>query len=269
MIVGCGRSGSSSPAPLVVPLPGNAGGAWWEARTSSLYITQDHAIVRWAGGELAPVIELPAVKSLGPIVGLADGRLVVAAFGFGTDGGIYVVGNGTASRVPGLDPKRRRTGLAVSPSGEVYESFFVKDPAATVAGGVAKVDLAGGEADVVTRDLAKPVGLAVTKLALFVTDQSTSSLISYALGDPAASRTVVTNELAEPDLMTMLPSGDLAIGSKTGVVYTVTPAGSPREIARDLGPVRGIAYDPAGKRLFVVEHGGAAGASRLHVLAVE
>ena len=119
-----------------------------------------------------------------------------------------------------------------------------------------------------TTGLLKPVGLAATKLALFATDQEASSLASYSRVDPS-SAAVVTHDLAEPDLMTILPNGDLAITSKTGVIYRVTPAGGPREIAHGLGQIRGAAYDPAGKRLFVIEHGGSAGPSQLHVLAVE
>ena len=266
---GCGRSRSSEPAPVVIAMPGNASGAWWDATTTSLYVTQDGAIVRWSNDQFSPVVDIPGAKGLGAIVKLTDGRLVVTAFGFGNEGGIYIVANGTVTRVPGLDSKRRRTGLALAPDGDLYVSYFLEDHGAKGTGGIARVDLATGETDVVTSGLVKPVGLAATRLALFATDQEASSLLSYARVDPASSRTVVTHDLAQPDLMTMLPNGDLAIASKTGVVYVVTPAGSPREIAHGLGPLRGVAYDPAGKRLFVVEHGGSGGPSRLHALAVE
>lgn len=268
---GCGRGKRDDPPPTDLELPGDASGAWWDAGERRLFVTDDthHAIVGWTGGAFEQVAAVPDAKGLGGLVRLADGRFVVTSFGAGTEGGVFVVGDGAATAVPNLDHARRRTGLALAPDGTLYVTFFTKAGGADAVGGIARLDLEHGETDVVAAGLVKPIGIAAGPLALFVTDQARSRLLSYARTDPAHSETVVTGELAEPDLIAALPGGDLAIGSKTGVVYRVTPAGGPRVLARDLGQVRGVAYDPAGKRLFVVEHGGAGHPSRLHVLAVD
>ena len=272
IVAGCGRGSApeaSTAAPTIV-LPGDASGAWWDGKTKSLFVTDDtnHAILRWTGGAFQRVAEVPDARGLGGLIGLPDGRLVVTAFGGGTDGAVFVVADGKASRVPGLDPARRRTGIALAPDGALYVTFFTKPSGEPARGGVAQLALEKGETDLIT-DLAKPVGVTAGPLAVFVTDQQRNQLVSFARKDPSHSEAVVARDLAEPDLIEALPGGDLVVGSKTGVLYRITPAGGPSVIARGLGAIRGVAYDPVSKRLHVVEHGGAAKPSVLHLVAVE
>jgi len=211
--------------------------------------------------DVAALPPMPKVE-LGGITRAADGTFVIASFGFGSDGAIITVGaDHRATTVPGLDKARRRLGVARGPDGALYDAYFVvADHVHT--GGVAQLDLAKGETELVTQGLTKVVGVAATPAGVFVSDQESNAI--YAI-DHGALKPLASG-LAGVDLLTVLPDGSLVTGGKTGVVTRVAPDGTQTPIASGLAEVRGTAYDPAGHRLFIVDKPKSGGTHMLHVL---
>lgn len=254
-------------SPQGIALPGDPNGALWDATSRTLYLTDDSrdVILRWRERDIEPIATLPPASGLSGIAQLADGRFVVTAFGFGTNGGIYVVDGGTATPVPNLDPTRRRSGITVSPDGTIFVAYFIAHPGGVKRGGIARVDLEHGEADVVlASDLIKPVGIVATDATIFVTDQHAPALLAYSRD--GAEKHVVTKDIPSPDLLTRMPDGSLVTGSRDGAIYQVDPkTHAVTQLAKGYDAVRGTAYDETNHRLFVVEHG----RRRLHILDLE
>ncbi len=255
------------PAQTGIDLPGDANGLYWDRTEHALYLTDathDH-LVRWTdGGGFAEVATLPhAAKSeLGGLVKLADGRFAITSFGFGSDGGVLVVGTDhQVTSVADLDRTRRRIGIAAAPDGTLYDAYFVVADGKH-HGGIAKLDLAHGETDVPASPLAKAVGVAATGDALYVSDQEQGAIYAVRAG----ATTPVATGLASADLLTVLPGGALVTGGKAGAVTELAPDGKVTTLASGFEQVRGTAYDPDGKRLFFIEHSKATSNHKLHVL---
>jgi hypothetical protein len=53
----------------------------------------------------------------------------------------------------------------------------------------------------------------------------------------------------------VLPDGSFVTGGRAGSIIEITRGGTQHPLATGFDQVRGTAYDAAGKRLFVVEHG--------------
>jgi hypothetical protein len=250
-----------------IPLQRDANGAYWDATEHALYLTEGNALVRWTdAGGFVDVAQLgSAGVELGGLVRLPDGSFAITSFGFGSDGGVFVVDPSHAVRaVANLDPIRRRIGIARAPDGAIYDTYFVVN-GHDHHGGVAALDLgSGGETEMVGSGLAKPVGIAATASELIVSDQDGNALESIARGSNALSP-IATN-LPSVDLLTVLPDGSLVTGGRAGAITEVMRGGTQRSIARGFDQVRGTAYDAAGKRLFVVEHG--KGKHVLHILSL-
>ena len=248
-----------------VPLPGPANGLYWDAGDHALYLTDSarNELIAWSDDKgFADVAALTTGKiSLGGITRAADGTFAIASFGFGSDGGVIAIGaDHRATMVPGLDPARRRLGITRGPDGTLYDGYFVMANHVHT-GGVAKLDLASGETDLVTQGLGKVVGVAATSAGVFVSDQQANTIFAIDHGQlkPLAA------SLPGVDLLTALPNGSLVTGTKAGVVLKIAPDGTQSQIAAGLGEVRGTAYDSDGHRLFVVDKP-KTGAPMLHVL---
>src|SRR5262249_1891638 len=158
--------------------------------------------------------------------------------------------HGDSRAVPKLDPLRRRIGIARAPNDVVYVAYFVVGPDKKHTGGVARLDLAAGETDLEIPDLAKPVGIVATAPHLYIADQMKSAISSSSLADHAVA--TVAKDLPGADLLTRLPGGDFITGGKDGSVYRIDKTGAATAIKTGYAQVRGTAYDPATKRLFVI-----------------
>lgn len=297
-LASCDRSGAASghrevPAPdrggerAGIALPGDCRGAWWDAAAGSLFLTDvtHDELIRWREGEgFATVAKLPPASSLGGVVRTPDGRFVIASFGFG-EGAIYVVEEGRTRPLGGLDPGRRRTALALAPDGAVYAAYFEVAAGGTPRGGVSRLLLGGGgrserggELDLAVADLRKPVGLAATGAALYVADQHRAALhvlplevaasgaAPGAAAGAAGPSAAIVRELLAPELVAALPGGELIVATRAGAVLRVPARGPAIQLAQGFGELRGLAYDAAGARLFLIEHRAAAARHLLHVL---
>ncbi|HZS40504.1 MAG TPA: hypothetical protein VFF06_26915 [Polyangia bacterium] len=251
--------------PLTVPLHFEPDGLWWDAATQKLYLANDggNQIVTWDdSGHIAVAALLPLVNSsggLGQLVKLADGTIVVTRFGFGVNGGIVVVKpDGSSAVVAGLDPKRRRVGLAVGADGAtLYETYFSNGATAgTHVGAVAQLSITGtaAETDVIT-GLQKPVGVIALGGQLYVSDQDQGVVFKQAIGTPGTGASFATAPGC--DLLAAGPSGALLSGGKTGVVYRIAGDGTVTDADSGLRATRGVAYDADHKRLFFAEPDGA------------
>nr|HEX4317060.1 hypothetical protein [Kofleriaceae bacterium] len=276
-------SGSSAPVNVSMNLTGGANGLWWDAATNTLFLTDSEAdtLVKYTdAGGLAVVATLPPDAngiSLGNVLEDGDGNVLTPDFGFGSSGTIFEVaaGAGSGTALTGLDPLRRRIGLAVDPNGQLYSSYFEGGKNSAI-GGVAKLTIGGGSATEVelagsnnAAGFKKIVGVAATADHVYVSDQSGSAV--FAVDPTTGDVTTLASGLATADLLFMMPNGDLLTGgsaaitriTQAGVVSTVDfgSAGS------GFSDIRGIAYDPANKRIFFVDHSSVAGTPDvLHIL---
>ncbi len=274
------------PADTVVTLSGAANALLWDAATSTLFLTDNMAdtLLKYTDANgIQTVAALPngagesAGISLGGIEKEADGSFVIADFGFGTQGTLFSVpATGTATAATGMDATRRRIGLAQDSAGALYSSYFVKS-GTTFTGGVATVTLAAGtnpgdppvatETEVAggstTAGFGKVVGLAASTTAVFVSDQSQSKIFKLAV--PGFALTTVAT-VPTADILIMMPNGDLLTGggaaisrvTQAGVVSTLPNTGFEN--------VEGLAFDPAGHRLFIIDHSATAGVpDKLHI----
>jgi hypothetical protein len=247
------------PADVAISLPGGANALWWDAASSTLYFTDSNAsaLMTWTdAGGLHVETELPAAAagvSLGGIVRRGDGATLIASFGFGTQGGLFAVARGEVTALTGLDPARRRVGLAQDAVGTIYSAYFVGGRGKPPAGGVALVTIAGAAATEteIASGFHKAVGVAATPAAVFVSDQTDHSIFRIAVPGYAVSRLA---SVPAVDLLAMLPNGDLLTGGGP-TISRITPRGEVTTLpGGGFEQVRGLAYDAAGQRLFVVDH---------------
>lgn len=261
--------------PATFPLAGAANGLLWDAAASTLYLTDGNtgALLRWTDGRgVQQVGTFPPASagiSLGDLVKRPDGTILTTSFGFGTQGTLFAMTSaGAANALTGLDAARRRIGLAQDAAGTLYVAYFTGGGGSPQVGGVATVAITGGAATETeiagastTAGFKKVVGLAAGTGAVFVADQTAKTIYKIAVPGFGVS-TVAT--VPSADLLTILPNGDLLTGG-TGV-HRVTQAGAVTTILTGFEQVHGIAYDPALKRLFIIEHSATAGVpDKLHV----
>jgi len=248
----------------VIPLAGGGNALWWDAASATLYLTDSNAsaLIAWTeAGGLTPVATVPAGTagvSLGGVVRRADGTTIVANFGFGTQGGLFAIAaDHTVTALTGLEPSRRRVGLAQD-GGALYSAYFVGGRGQASVGGVARVTITGGAASETeiagastSAGFGKIVGVVATPGAVFVADQTEKVIWKLALPGFAVSKLA---SVPSADLLAILPDGDLLTGggpaisriTQAGVVSTLPGAAFEQ--------VRGLAYDPAGQRLFILDH---------------
>jgi hypothetical protein len=75
--------------------------------------------------------------------------------------------------------------------------------------------------------------------------------------------------VARADLMTVLPDGSLVTSTQRGTLSRVTASGVETQLAGGFEHLRGMAYDPIDKRLFVNESSMSTSRHRLYVLSLD
>lgn len=246
--------------PTTIALDGDPNGLFWDNSEGVLYIADDNQnrVLRWTDAEgLSVAADLPPgppdSAGLGQVVRTADGTLVVPRFGGGTAGDVvFVDKDGNGGVVPGLDPVRRRIGMAVAPDGSLYDSYFVSLNG-TKFGAVAKLTLDGSEVNVL-EGLDKPVGVIVVGSDLYASEQAAGRVVKAPLAAP--DQVAVMAQLDTPDLLCQGPEGSLFTGGKAGDVRQIGADGKVNEFAGGFQEIRGVAYDPTNRRLFLSDHDG-------------
>ncbi len=263
--------------PRVIAVDGDPNGLFWHDVDQKLYVADDNGnrILEWTDSNgFALVSELPTAPTegagLGQLVVLDDGTIVVTRFGYGTAGDVVsITADGNPQIVQDLDPERRRIGLTLADDGRLFDAWFVRLESGERVGAIGLLDLGGEEVEVVT-GLKKPVGVLAVEDKLFVSDQDLGQILSGPLEDPASYTVLAT--LDGPDLLAAGPHGSLLTGSTGGSLYRISSGGETSLVKTGFQQVRGVAYDPTGKRIFVADHDPdeADGVEHwLHVLPVE
>lgn len=272
-----------APARVLATVPfeeGEPASVFWEPSNSTLYIADNENNQLWSWSDrdgLRKLATLPdplgalAAKSplVGQVVRLPDGTLVVMRFGKPGGGysGIAHVNPATsrAGVVPNLEPRRKRLGLSVAPDGSLIGSYFVGGGTAQ-ASAVTRVHLDTGEEDYAI-GFQKITGVLVMGDRIVVADQLADALFELPLNGPMPPRQPykVLARLPRPDQLAAGPDGSVFTGQFQGgpgsseslAVRQVLKNGTVRIVAADPDITRpsGVAYDPAGRRLFVANGG--------------
>ncbi len=210
-------SGTFDRGPTTMPFNGDPNGLFWDPGVNAaLYIADsvNNSIQKWADAAgFAVAATLPALDpladggaanpTLGQVIRLLDGTLLVTRFGFGQYGAIIVVSpKGDAGVVTGivdggpvpLSTKKRRIGLAMLADGTIVDTYFTSTPdGGPRIGAIAKINLiAGTEKDLIA-GLQKPIGVTQTLDGrILLSDQDFGYLIASTLTggvftDPDAS----------------------------------------------------------------------------------
>jgi hypothetical protein len=264
-----------------VPLMFQPSGLWWDSPTNSLYIANDggQQIVRWREDLNSFVVATnlpqiaPASGGLGQLIKAADGSWLVTRFGFGMAGAILAADqNNNVSSIAGLMTMRQRVGLTQAADGTVYTDWYLTVNKLPTMGTVSKVALDGsGETDVVT-GIGKPAGVLALGDQLYISDELNGVVVKTPLASPGTTTTFAT--IAGADALAAGPGGVIFAASSTGTVWSIATDGTPTSVHDGYKPLRGVAYDPDHKRLFVAEpdkgnpDGGAA-MPMLHVLPID
>jgi hypothetical protein len=167
----------------------------------------------------------------------------------------------------GLDPMKRRIGLAVTPDGTIYDAYFVKTGSGYV-GAVASVTLSGlsaTETDVVT-GLTKVVGVLATTDTLFMDDQTQGKLLEAPLSSPKTVAAVA--DLPSADLLCAGSNGTVFSGGSDGNVRAIDGSGKVSVFATGFAAARGVAFDAANRRLFIANHVGTPGSNTIEIRPV-
>lgn len=266
-----------------VPLTFQPEGLWWDSATQTLYIANDggQQIIRWREDINAFIVaaKLPEIAatagSLGQLAKAKDGTWLVTRFGFGLAGAVLQASSdgSTVNAIGGLDVKRRRVGLTVASDGTVYDGWFlVVGTAPPTMGTVSRLALDGsGETDLVT-GIGKPVGVLAFGDQLYISDQLNGVILKTPLASPGTTTTFAT--VAGADELAAGSTGIIYAASSTGSVWSIASDGTPTSLHDGYKALRGIAYDPDHKRVFVSEPDkgnpdGGAGMPMLHVLPID
>jgi DNA-binding beta-propeller fold protein YncE len=269
-VAGCHLASGTPPARIELSAQPN--GIAVRPGDGGLFITDDRSnAILWSQDRItyAPYAHLPVVtgqpNGLSQLVFVQPDTLLVARFGFGETGAVFVVSpHGDAQSLTGLATDRRRLGLAPLGPGRVLSSWFIKRDGQPITGGVSLVSYDAATHAATERDLiaglTKPVGLAVRGDALLVSDQSRNAILRYdlrallAAQAPVAAQSGTTvAQVESPDLLAIDSSGMLYTKCHAHAVCRVAPDGAVTSLADDFQDARGIAVDDARHTLYVVD----------------
>src|SRR5215470_5979026 len=185
-------------------------GLLFNAERSVLYLAdcERHRIIAFDGAELRTFAELPPVEAgKGGLGQLANGRdvLFVSRFGCGSASGIFAISSSQCAPLVGLDPGRKRIGLAVAPDGVMFSSFFL-DCHAPNTGRIASFTPDGEEIEL-QAELAKPVSLLVDRDSIVISDQARDRIV--LLPRRGADGMTTLAELPQPDALCSGPEGSI------------------------------------------------------------
>ena len=96
------------------------------------------------------------------------------------------------------------------------------------------------------------MGVLATDADLYIADQDLGQILRAPRATPTELEVVA--EVESPDLIAFGSAGAIFTGTVGGQVVRVDAAGAVSIVAGGFQQVRGVAFDPAGRRLFVADH---------------
>lgn len=282
-LAGCGSAQIAS-APQRITLDARPNGIAIAQADGRIFITDDktNSVLVSADGKtfvpfavIAPVAGQP--NALSQVTFSTKGTLLIERFGFGTSGAVMEIGaNKSVAMLSGIDPARRRLGLAVIGPGRLLSTWFVKEGSAPATGGVSLITYdesthAASEHNVLS-GLAKPVGIVLRGDAVSISDQGNNMILRTSLAglldhSQAGGLKTQVVKINGPDLLAIDTSGALYTKCNATAVCRITPDNTVTEVANGFDDARGVAIDPLHHSLYVVDRAkGANGASILRII---
>jgi sugar lactone lactonase YvrE len=237
-------------------------GLAWDSGERALYAVDQsgNRIMRWTdrrGFQVAaslPRVRGGGASGLGGVARLPDGRTAVARAAGGKGGNTIILVSEArgAELLAELASDRKRVGVAAGPEGILYVTATSPDKDGP-PGRITRVDLGEpSETDLPMGDILKPVGVVVVDGVLYVSDQARGEVVAMSLVPLGSAHAVA--QLKSPDMMAAGPNRSVLIASKTGAVWQLFADGRLIRLLTAREEVRGITYDPAGKRMFFAEY---------------
>jgi hypothetical protein len=261
--------------PQRIALDARPNGIAVSPRDGRIFITDDKTnslLSSTDGKKFEPFAAIPVVagqaNALSQVAVSDTGALLVERFGFGTAGAVIKIdADKSVSILSGLDPARRRLGLAVVSPGKLLSTWFVKNGNAPATGGVSLItydqSTHAATEHTVLSGLAKPVGVVVKGDAVFISDQGNNMILKTNLaglinhtqaGSPEGGLSTTVIKINGPDLLTIDATGTLYTKCNATAVCKIDPGNAVAEIAKNFEDARGLAINESNesKRLLLV-----------------
>lgn len=205
------------------------------------------------------------------------GTLMLERFGFGTASAVFsITGVDTLAALSGPDPTRRRLGLISIGSNRLLSTWFVKLGSNPAAGGLSLITYdpnahTASERDLLT-GLGKPVGVAVSGDAVYVSDQANNDIVKASLSALLGASQAMTAsgafaQINSPDLMAVDAGGTLYTKCNTTGLCRIAPNGTISVLANDFQDARGVAVDAPRGRLYAIDRAAStSGTSYIRIL---
>lgn len=268
-LAGCGGDDIAA-APQRIAVGATPNGIAVRATDGAVFITDDQTssvLSSPDGRTFAHYASVPPVagqaNSLSQLTFADASTLQIERFGFGTASAVFSIsGMDALAALSGPDPARRRLGLISIGANRLLSSWFVKNGSNPPQGGVSLLTVDSNTHSAVERDLltglGKPVGLAVTGDNLFVSDQANNVIVKTGLSALLAASQAGTPgaafaQIDGPDLMAVDAGGTLYTKCNTTGLCRIAPGGTISVVANDFQDARGVAIDPARRRLYAVD----------------
>ncbi|CAM2155597.1 conserved exported protein of unknown function [Pararobbsia alpina] len=269
LVTGCATK-DASVSPQRVNIDARPNGIAVRTEDGALFMTDDASnsvLLSTDGLHFTPYATVGTVagqpNSLSELVFAGPNLLFVARFGFGSQGGVFEIAQrGPAVALSGLDPKRRRLGLTPVSPGKLLSTWFVKEDNQPLKGGVSLISYdarthSATERDVLT-GFGKPIGVAVFRDHIYITDQTNHCVVDADLNVVLDSQQPVTPnkvlaQVNSPDLLAVDHTGQLFTKCGQNSVCRIASDGDVTVIADDFSDARGVTIDDVRDRVYWID----------------
>ncbi|MFM0124340.1 MULTISPECIES: NHL repeat-containing protein [unclassified Paraburkholderia] len=273
-LAGCGGDEITA-TPQKVAVSASPNGIAVRAADGAVFITDDQTnsvLSSPDGRTFAHYASVPAVagqsNSLSQLSFADASTLMIERFGFGTASAVFsITGVDAIAALSGPDPARRRLGLISIGSNRLLSTWFVKIGSNPLQGGLSLITYDPAAHTAVERDLlsglGKPVGIAVSGDAVYVSDQANNDIVKASLsallgGSQAVTPSGTFVRITSPDLMAVDAGGKLYTKCNTTGLCRIAPDGTISVLANDFQDARGVAVDAPRGRLYAIDRAASA-----------
>jgi DNA-binding beta-propeller fold protein YncE len=273
-LAGCGGD-EITVTPQKAAVSASPNGIAVRAADGDVFITDDQTnsvLSSPDGRTFAHYASVPAMagqsNSLSQLSFADASTLMIERFGFGTASAVFsITGVDAIAALSGPDPARRRLGLISIGSNRLLSTWFVKIGSNPLQGGLSLITYDPAAHTAVERDLlsglGKPVGIAVSGDAVYVSDQANNDIVKASLsallgGSQAVTPSGAFVRITSPDLMAVDAGGKLYTKCNTTGLCRIAPDGTISVLANDFQDARGVAVDAPRGRLYAIDRAASA-----------